>query len=285
MANTTTLYSDNQIMKALLTRDFSGIGGEFIDDVIASVKPGAFMEAKNLSKVSLPALKEVRVKAFTDAPITTLDIPWEQLEAIGFSAFMGASGLPENLVLTNATKISNGAFAGTANAKNTQLRTVSIPSWTGSSFSESGFYGSTIGIFAYCSAMTSFSAPELQSIPSYMLQGCAALTDIKFPKATSVSSSAFSSCTNLKKIELGGAISRFNGPFLSGCTALESLILSGVTTVPTITSTVLSNTNISKKTAYVYVPKTLEDTFKVASYWTNYASQIRAIEDYPDICG
>ena len=64
MANTTLTYSDSQIMKALLTRDFSGIGGEFIDDVITSVKPGAFMAAENLTKVSLPALKTIHFGAF-----------------------------------------------------------------------------------------------------------------------------------------------------------------------------------------------------------------------------
>ena len=57
MPNSIATYTDAQIMRALLTRNFSGIGNEFIDDTITSVKPAAFMEATNLSKVSLPALK------------------------------------------------------------------------------------------------------------------------------------------------------------------------------------------------------------------------------------
>ena len=66
---------------------------------------------------------------------------------------------------------------------------------------------------------------------------------------------------------------------------LLALILRGVTTVPTLGSTTFNNTAIKSGTCYVYVPKELEATFKVASNWSTYASQIRAIEDYPDICG
>ena len=98
MANTMTSYTDAQIMKALLTKDFSGIGREFVDDVITSVKVGAFAGAKNLDRVSLPSVKEVHYCAFQDTDITTLNLPWSELESIGFSAFAGASGIPQNPV-------------------------------------------------------------------------------------------------------------------------------------------------------------------------------------------
>ena len=57
MANTISSYADAQIMKALLTKDFSIIGREFEDDVITSIKAGAFLAAQNLDRVSLPAVK------------------------------------------------------------------------------------------------------------------------------------------------------------------------------------------------------------------------------------
>ena len=67
MANTIASYTDAQIMKALLTRDFSGIGRAFEDDVITGVKVGAFAAAQNLDKVSLPVVKEVHAYAFQNA--------------------------------------------------------------------------------------------------------------------------------------------------------------------------------------------------------------------------
>ena len=273
-------------MKALLTKDFSYIGREFEDDVITSVKVGAFAGAKNLDRVSLPSVKEVHYCAFQDAAITTLDLPWSELESIGYSAFAGASGLPQNPVFSKLTALSNGAFAGTSDNKNTQLRTISLPLWTGSSFSEgSGFSNSTAGIFAYCTALTSVSAPELQTLPSQMLYYCQALEEAVFPKVSTVNSGVFNYCTNLTKIDLGGAITRLSSAFMAYANKVTALILRGVTTVPTLGSSTFNSTPVKTGTCYVYVPKELEATFKVASNWSTYASQIRAIEDYPEICG
>ena len=286
MANTNSNYTDQQIMKALLTKDFSYIGREFEDDVITSVKVGAFTGAQNLDRVSLPSVKEVHYCAFQNAAITTLDLPWGELESIGFSAFAGASGLPQNPVFSKLTALSNGAFAGTSDKKNTDLRTISLPLWTGSSFSEgSGFSNSTGGIFAYCTALTSVSAPELQSLPTQMFYYCQALEEVVFPKVSTVNSGVFNYCTNLTKIDLGGAITRLSSAFMASASKVTALILRGVTTVPTLGSTTFSNTPVKTGTCYVYVPKELEATFKVASNWSTYASQIRAIEDYPEICG
>lgn len=289
MANTITQYTDAQMMKSLLTRDFSGIGREFVDDMVTSVKPCAFMAAQNLDKISLPALKDVHYRAFENCSVQTMDIPWSSLERIGFCAFFQSQSIPQNLTLSKVTALNNGAFAGNSSSKNTQLRTVSLPIWTGSTFAEgSGFSNNSsgnMGIFSYCSALTSFSAPELQSVPNYMMYYCSAIEEIVLPKVTSISGNAFGYCTKLKKLDIGGAVTRFSSAFINYSNALEALILRGVTTVPTISSTVFSNSPVSKKTCYVYVPKSLENSFKVASYWSNYASQIRAIEDYPDVCG
>ena len=290
MANTITKYTDAQMMRSLLTRDFSLIGREFVDDMITNVKPCAFMAAQNLDKISLPALKDVHFRAFENCSVQTFDIPWSNLERIGFCAFyQSQSMVPQNLTLPKVTALNKGAFAGSSAAKNTELRTISLPLWTGSAFAEgSGFSNATtgnMGIFSYCTALTSFSAPELQSVPAYMMYYCSAIEEIVLPKVTSVGSNAFGYCTKLKKLDIGGVITRLSSAFINYSNAMEALILRGVTTVPTISSTVFSNSSISKKTCYVYVPKSLENSFKVASYWSNYSSQIRAIEDYPDVCG
>ena len=100
-----------------------------------------------------------------------------------------------------------------------------------------------------------------------------------------MNSGVFNYCSNLKKIDLGGAITRLSSAFMSYANKVTALILRGVTTVPTLGSSAFTGTAVKSGTCYVYVPKALEATFKVASNWSTYASQIRAIEDYPDICG
>ena len=47
----------------------------------------------------------------------------------------------------------------------------------------------------------------------------------------------------------------------------------------------VSYTKISSGSGYIYVPAALVDGYKAAGNWQNYADQIRAIEDYPEITG
>lgn len=69
------------------------------------------------------------------------------------------------------------------------------------------------------------------------------------------------------------------------CSKFETLIIR-TETVPTITTTNLfAGTKIESGTRYIYVPRSLVDSYKAASGWSTYAEQIRAIEDYPDITG
>ena len=287
MPNSIATYTDAQIMRALLTRNFSGIGNEFIDDTITTLKPAAFMEATNLSKVSLPALKTVRTLAFQNTNIATLDLPWSTLESIGYCAFMGAANVPQNLTLSRVTALANGAFAGTTSSRNTQIRTVSLPLWTGSSLTEgSGFSNSNMGIFAYCTAMTSFSAPELLTVPNQMLYYCMALENVVLPKVTSLGTGSFNGCSNLIKLDIGGNVTKINSAFINSCSSLEAVIFRGVTAVPTVTSASLNSSPVATSSnCYVYVPQSLEASFKVASVWSTYAGKIRAIEDYPAVCG
>lgn len=39
------------------------------------------------------------------------------------------------------------------------------------------------------------------------------------------------------------------------------------------------------KDGFIYVPRKFVESYKVATNWSAFASQFRAIEDYPEICG
>ena len=285
MANSITTYTDSQIMKCLLTKDFTDIGGELTDDVVTKIKTAAFYKATNLTKVSLPAVTEICALAFALSNVGNIDLDWTKITSIGPGSFyQGFYGLPMNLSLPALTAIGNTAFAGTNSVKNTQLRTISMPVWTGSTVSQNGIWTSG-GMFAYCSALTAVSAPELLSIPSDTFQYCVALESVSFPKASSIGSGAFSGCTNLTKIDIGGNVTAMNNRFIASATKMEAIILRGITAVPRIGTSTFSSTRVATGGCYVYVPKSLEATAKVASNWSTYAAQIRAIEDYPDVCG
>ena len=285
MANSIATYTDSQIMKCLLTRNFADIGGVLEDDAVTKIKPAAFYKATNLGRVTLPAVAEIGSLAFSQSSIASIDLDWSKVTTIGGGAFnQGCTGYPMNLSLPALTAMGSAAFAGTNQTKNTQLRTISLASWTGTTTTQDGFSASG-GIFTYCSALTEISAPELLAVPSDFCSNCTALEEVSFPKAASIGSGAFSYCTNLKKIDIGGAVTALNSKFIASSSKMETIILRGITAVPRLGASTFTSTRVSSGACYIYVPQSLEATVKVASNWSTYAAQIRAIEDYPDVCG
>ena len=78
-------------------------------------------------------------------------------------------------------------------------------------------------------------------------------------------------CPNLTQIQ--------NGAF-GGCSKLTTVTLRGNTLVALSHQNNFVNTPIANGTGYIYVPKALIEDYKVATNWTTYANQFRALEDY-----
>ena len=140
-----------------------------------------------------------------------------------------------------------------------------------------------IGSYAFygCNALTYVNIPKATTVNSYAFYNCSSLEEISLPLASTIPTSCFSQCVKLKKLDLGAAAS-IGGNGLSYCTNLETIILRKTNGVATLNSTSLSNANFD---GYVYVPKALLDGYKTAVNWATHADRIRAIEDYPEICG
>lgn len=116
--------------------------------------------------------------------------------------------------------------------------------------------------FYYARQLEDVYLPNLINVPSYAFRPCEKLKKIDLPKATSISGNAF---------------------YKSG---LETLVLrtNGVCTLEN-TTTVFTDTPIEEGTGFIYVPANLVEQYRQATNWSTYASQIRAIEDYPEIAG
>ena len=157
----------------------------------------------------------------------------------------------------------------------TKLKTVNLPNAT--SIGTYAFYG--------CTAMISFNAPKVTSLGTYSLYNCK-MESVNFPLATGITQNAFYNCLNLEKADFGVA-SKINQAAFGYCESLVALILRRTSSICTLSvaTNAFSGTPIAEGTGYVYVPAALIETYKTATNWTNYASQFRAIEDYPEICG
>lgn len=146
----------------------------------------------------------------------------------------------------------------------------------------------TIGDAALTRSIIDKSITELNcnitlSIRQQAFRACAALTSVNFPNVTSVALGAFWNCTALAKADFSAAVAFANNAFY-GCTALTALILRSTDQLCTISGTPFASSAIASGTGYIYVPAALVDSYKADGTWSAYASQIRAIEDWIEIC-
>ena len=129
-----------------------------------------------------------------------------------------------------------------------------------------------------------YSNDRVTTVGAYAFQNCSGLTSVSFPNVTSIGDYAFNAAHKLAKADLPKVTSIGQHSF-SAANALEALILRNAEKVCSLGSDAVSYTKISSGSGYIYVPAALVDSYKAAANWQNYADQIRAIEDYPEITG
>jgi hypothetical protein len=133
--------------------------------------------------------------------------------------------------------------------------------------------------------LVTVNLPNVTSIDTYAFYGCSNLTSVKMQKATSVKTQCFYGCKKLSYADFG-VVGSFQAQVFNGCSSLTTLILRKSDSICTMANTsTLSNSGVGKGSGYIYVPATLVEQYKTATNWSTFASQIRAIEDYPDITG
>lgn len=141
---------------------------------------------------------------------------------------------------------------------------------------------------------TSYNLPKCHLLGGHTFRYNLSLTEIKLPSIDSVASTSatksgyFHGCTALKKVDIGSS----DKPLITSnhvmfyqtcfyyCSALQALILRTPTLIEATLTNNFTNTGIANGTGYIYVPSSLLETYKTANRWADYASQIRAIEDY-----
>lgn len=134
--------------------------------------------------------------------------------------------------------------------------------------------------FEDCGALMSvnFPAATITGYGSFMV--CAALKDVNFPALTNLGETTFQSCKALVSVDLPSVVGIGHSAF-KGCTTLSALILRSESSVCRLAMTsAFDSTPISSASGYIYVPKLLIEDYKVATNWSTYADQFRALEDY-----
>lgn len=190
---------------------------------------------------------------------------------------------------------SNASYTGETPAK-TDVEKPEDYEFTGWNPSPNGITGNTdcyaqyrfIGFISVGIVERSISGDytndRVTTVGAYAFQNCSGLTSVSFPNVTSIGDYAFNAAHKLAKADLPKVTSIGQHGF-SAANALEALILRNTEKVCSLGSDAVSYTKISSGSGYIYVPAALVDSYKAAGNWQNYADQIRAIEDYPEITG
>lgn len=139
-------------------------------------------------------------------------------------------------------------------------------------------------VFRYWNKLQYLSIPELQILMgNNTFYYCSELLEFIAPKIKTITASKpFQYCSKLKKVDLGEPTS-LPSYFLANAAAVEALIIRNSSVTTASNYAINGATKIQDNTGgYIYVPSALVNSYKAANYWSTYANQIRAIEDYSD---
>lgn len=146
----------------------------------------------------------------------------------------------------------------------------------------------SVGQYAFymCTALETVDLPGVVTLNPYAFAQCANLVSARLPSLDGVITKNninwFSNCTKLELVDLGCITEVGNNQVLYLCTNLKALILRLTSQVCTASSDCLVYTSngIKAGKGYIYVPRALVEDYKVATNWSTYAAQFRALEDY-----
>lgn len=153
-------------------------------------------------------------------------------------------------------------------------------------------------MFQGCSALTTIPLLDTSNVTSMrsMFSNCKELTSIPQLNTSKVTSmrEMFYGCWELEKIDLSYvniSSNSYTGQIFYNCYSLKTLIIRNFVNFTLNSNTftncyhLLGTVNETynpngDKDCYIYVPSTMVDTLKSATNWSEYADQIRALEDY-----
>lgn len=140
-------------------------------------------------------------------------------------------------------------------------------------------------MFNSCTKLTTVPQLDFSSVTNAdsMFSNCSSLTTVSQLNFSSVTNTnyMFSYCTSLTTLDFSN-IKTIGFSFAQDASSLSTLIIRNSTTLATLKSPgAFPNTPIASGTGYIYVPDDLVDSYKQATNWSTYASQIKGLSELP----
>lgn len=240
-----------------------------LPNTITAIGARCFAGCSVLPLTALPtALTAIEGETFKDCVALALTSLPATVLSIGARAFEGCTKVTMNSLPANLTTLGERAF------KNCDLLRLNSMSKGITEIKDETFY--------QCGRLNTEKMPtSLVRIGARAFTDCTDFDRLVFPSVTSyVGEDSFKGCTSLFTADFGGSPTLESGAF-ADCTVLSTLVLRGDTVSDLKSADALSGTRIANGQGYIYVPKSLLNSYKMHSEWYQYENQFRAVEDYP----
>lgn len=277
-------------LKTLSSSCFSGCSSlktVTLPTEITTIPSHAFSNCVALETISLPStIKSIDYYAFSGCSVLTgIELP-SGIQTISNYAFQGCKAISSVDFPATLTSIGQYAYSGC-----TALTSVTVGS--GVSVGE--------GAFSRCTALGSATIGNGASIGSYAFQECSSLASVVLPgDMTSIPKGCFQNCIKLTTISWPNALATIEASAFSGCRFKDNeyalQLPSSVTTIgsnafgplrhlilPSTASISIASDSFTVGYTILYVPASLVEMYKVRTNWSNYATRIRPISDYPAV--
>ena len=133
------------------------------------------------------------------------------------------------------------------------------------------------GAFYRCTSLSQVSLPVCTHIGVNVFTRCSSLSQVSLPVCTHIDNVAFNRCTSLSQVSL--PMCSFIGDFaFQSCSSL-SIITIGYSSVCRLHNyNAFEYTQITSSKGSIYVPTSLVDSYKSATNWSYFSTQIFPIE-------
>lgn len=137
-----------------------------------------------------------------------------------------------------------------------------------------------IGNYAFYNntSVTRVNLPNLKSTGTNCLRQLTALKEVTLPSLSTLGGTAFQKCTSLERVDLP-TVQSIGANAFNLCEKLVTLILRSDSLCTMANVNALASTPIKSGTGFIYVKDSLVDTYKSASNWSTYASQIKGLSE------
>lgn len=234
----------------------------------SSIGNAVFRNCSSLSQVNLPTVKTINQVAFTNCTsLTSLTLCTDVYWTIPFNT-RAYGGTPiVNLSSSASIYVRSDTYSlwiSSTDWSSISSKFVSVPvSGPALSFSNGLVSGTTKAIES--------------NFTSYLSVSKSDITNVSLPECKYIYNQTFQSCTSLNQVNLPVCSYIGDGAFLN-CNLFSSMTIgySGICSLNNIDT--FSSTQITSSTGSIYVPVSLVDSYKSATNWSYFSTQIFPIE-------